>query len=586
MAGLAARWKKLHQTLTAQQKALAALRLTALRFNMSADELSDLASLMTLRYLQPNEFLYKPGDAPAYIALISKGIINVRVAPLTNAVAQRTSGEFLGYVDEHDVRAGHEVTVEAKTVVRLFVLEANALASVSDDVRKLLQDLAGSRLIRACLRRLSLFSGVSDDNLHMIAHLVHFRAADPGQVLIREADQGAAMFIMYSGRAQCTAGTGEFAIPLDSVADGDYFGEIALLMGIPRTATVTCDTNCLLFELRSTEFKTIVDLAPSIEAPIRTQIQIRIAKQFRRYKGPFFASLSDEQLMEMGPKTKLMFVPANTIVFNEGDKGALFYMIAYGTVDVYCQASETQAAQCTSLAAGSYFGELALLHDRPRKRTAKTVTDCLFLTLDRADFQAYFKGDDCRARSAAAVFKLSQVGGDDEISPDAMLLVDILHHPIGVEYLINYCKSEMSQENVEFWMMCDRFARANVTDEERATMANKIYSQYLADSVVNLPAYILDQIKERLTRPPADKRMYIQAQNNVFRLIESDVYPRFLKSPAYDDLRAVIKAGAYRSAPAITETSLPKETETGAIDAILEEEPIVVQPGEARNTIM
>ena len=71
-----------------------------------------------------------------------------------------------------------------------------------------------------------------------------------GEVIIREGEEGDLFYIVESGRATASY-RGE---KLSSMGRGDPFGEIALLRGVPRTATVIADEPTVLFALERGEF--------------------------------------------------------------------------------------------------------------------------------------------------------------------------------------------------------------------------------------------------------------------------------------------------------------------------------------------
>ncbi|MDE3214905.1 MAG: ATP-binding cassette domain-containing protein [Gemmatimonadota bacterium] len=93
---------------------------------------------------------------------------------------------------------------------------------------------------------------------------------------------------------------------------------------------------------------------------------------------------------------------AGEVVVRQGDPGDRFYLIVRGVVTVTREQPTGQPVELGRLADGDEFGELALLRDAPRNATVTARTDCLFLTLSRADFLALLEqAPDARAHVEA-----------------------------------------------------------------------------------------------------------------------------------------------------------------------------------------
>ncbi|MFO0660550.1 MAG: ATP-binding cassette domain-containing protein [Polyangiaceae bacterium] len=101
---------------------------------------------------------------------------------------------------------------------------------------------------------------------------------------------------------------------------------------------------------------------------------------------PLLRPLSLTQLEALAPKFVSMRVSPGQAVINEGERANLFYIIARGLVMVSKRNDVDDDVEVARLGDGDQFGELALLNDSPRTATVTTRTECLFLTLNRAQF--------------------------------------------------------------------------------------------------------------------------------------------------------------------------------------------------------
>jgi CRP-like cAMP-binding protein len=79
---------------------------------------------------------------------------------------------------------------------------------------------------------------------------------EANQVIVREGEPGASMFVL--GRGEAAVSLSQTAGSVARLHDGDVFGEMSLLTGEPRTATVTAVTDCQLLEIGAEAFRRVV----------------------------------------------------------------------------------------------------------------------------------------------------------------------------------------------------------------------------------------------------------------------------------------------------------------------------------------
>ena len=97
-----------------------------------------------------------------------------------------------------------------------------------------------------------------------------------GETIVRESDPGSSMFVLVHGEAAVTLARtdGELA----RLRDGAFFGEMSLLTGEPRTATVTAVTDCALVEIAADAFRHVVMADAAIVERISTAVATRRAE--------------------------------------------------------------------------------------------------------------------------------------------------------------------------------------------------------------------------------------------------------------------------------------------------------------------
>ncbi|TQV78692.1 Crp/Fnr family transcriptional regulator [Exilibacterium tricleocarpae] len=81
--------------------------------------------------------------------------------------------------------------------------------------------------------------------------------------------------------------------------------------------------------------------------------------------------------------------PKNTILFMEGDENSQLFIIESGKIRVFVNGEDGKQVTLNFMGEGEYFGELALIDGNPRSASVMTVTDSVFVTVSRKDFQQF-----------------------------------------------------------------------------------------------------------------------------------------------------------------------------------------------------
>jgi hypothetical protein len=110
-----------------------------------------------------------------------------------------------------------------------------------------------------------LFSDFRPDELMAVIRGLKLLTFEPGEIVVSEGETGHSLFIVASGRARAyLKDRGGKNVQVRELVDGDFFGEIALMTGGPRTATVTALSRCELLELDRATFDSIASTHPRV----------------------------------------------------------------------------------------------------------------------------------------------------------------------------------------------------------------------------------------------------------------------------------------------------------------------------------
>lgn len=110
------------------------------------------------------------------------------------------------------------------------------------------------------LGRSALFASLDESERLACASLGEERLYTKGEAIMREGAPGGSMFVIVSGQADVTIAGGV----VRTLGPGDFFGEMSLLTGEPRTATVVASQPCRLMEMTSEAFRGFVMAKPSV----------------------------------------------------------------------------------------------------------------------------------------------------------------------------------------------------------------------------------------------------------------------------------------------------------------------------------
>lgn len=122
------------------------------------------------------------------------------------------------------------------------------------------------------LRRVPLFAAMTDAAYDDIAGLTESHAVPAGETVVEQGDEGDAFYVIVSGSADVRQADRSIA----SLAPGDFFGEIALIDGKPRSATVLAIDDLVLLRVWRAPFLRLLDEQPATRHAILTALTQRI----------------------------------------------------------------------------------------------------------------------------------------------------------------------------------------------------------------------------------------------------------------------------------------------------------------------
>jgi CRP/FNR family transcriptional regulator, cyclic AMP receptor protein len=121
---------------------------------------------------------------------------------------------------------------------------------------------------------LPLFAGCTPDELEAIDRLADEVTVPAGRTVMTQGDLGQEFALIVSGEADVV----KDGVPVATIGAGDYFGEVALLDSITRTASVVARTDLVLEVLDRRGFNTLLDDLPRLSRSILKGLAHRLAQ--------------------------------------------------------------------------------------------------------------------------------------------------------------------------------------------------------------------------------------------------------------------------------------------------------------------
>lgn len=116
-----------------------------------------------------------------------------------------------------------------------------------------------------------LFTAFPEGALEAILASTQLRSYDEGDIIVTEGEQGSSLFLIVSGEVKVfTRGEHGEHVPLAELGAGDFFGEVSLLTGRPRTATITAKSEITAIELARDDVDDITASHPGVLEVLRT----------------------------------------------------------------------------------------------------------------------------------------------------------------------------------------------------------------------------------------------------------------------------------------------------------------------------
>ncbi|CAL8261294.1 unnamed protein product [Merluccius merluccius] len=241
------------------------------------------------------------------------------------------------------------------------------------------------RLQEAC-RNILLFKNLEPEEIFKVLDAMFEKFAVNGEHIIDQDDDGDNFYVIESGTFDIFMGVEGVEKLVGCYDNQGSFGELALMYNTPRAATIVATSNGALWCLDRLTFRSII---------VKNK-----AKKRRLYEA-FIETLPLLTSLELSERMKVVDVLSTKVyshgqqIIAQGDLANCFYIVESGQVRITMKRSRTKKEEedeedevdIAACSRGQYFGELALVTNKPRAASAYAVGSVKCLVMDVQAFE-------------------------------------------------------------------------------------------------------------------------------------------------------------------------------------------------------
>lgn len=292
------------------------------------------------------------------------------------SVAQESSGGSGDQLPDEDDVMKDEPPKVSKPRRGAVSAEVYNEEDMSNYVKKVVpKDPETMKILQQNMSKNLLFRNLDEDEQKEIYDAMDPVKKSAGDNIIIQGEDGDNFYVINNGDVDVFVNGQK----VTSISEGGSFGELALIYNQPRAATVVAHTDVSLWAIDRDTYRRILMGS--------TMKKRKMYDEFLE-KVPILADLDQWERATVADALEQVSFPAGTTICEQGGQGDAFYIIVTGEAEVLQKKSEESTPEEVGrLGPSDYFGEIALLLDRPRAATVMAKTNLKCVKLDRGRFE-------------------------------------------------------------------------------------------------------------------------------------------------------------------------------------------------------
>jgi CRP/FNR family cyclic AMP-dependent transcriptional regulator len=288
--------------------------------------------------------------------------------------------------------------------------------------------IGGQLQLASRLRRLKLWTHLTDEQIFRLAGVVHEEIHETGVLVVAHRSQGRDLYVLEHGEVLIQRPTAYGTFTLGKLEPGSLFGDVSFITGLDRSSDASALSACQILRLDAKALDSLIEAAPELGVKLYWSFWHSLAQKLRATNDQlktFFSSdsmpenflrlrkrpapagsqeppavkvestdkirlfreqgLSRRELMTLATFSKEERFAAGASLFQEGDEGNEMYVILEGKAMISKFIPGAGEEALAILERGDFFGEMSLIDGEPRSADARAYGGPLtVLSLDQA----------------------------------------------------------------------------------------------------------------------------------------------------------------------------------------------------------
>ncbi|KAI9277416.1 cyclic nucleotide-binding-like protein [Sporodiniella umbellata] len=231
-------------------------------------------------------------------------------------------------------------------------------------VQKIPKSEHEKQMIEKSLQSHFLFKNIEEGQRQQAIEMMKSRSFSEGECVIEQGTEGDFFYIVSLGTLDCFVDK----VCVEQYERGGSFGELALMYNAPRAASLIGTSYGELWALDRLSFRWMMMESNQTKRSLHTSFLQQV---------PLLQDLSLSEIHRIADALETRHYDRGDKVITAGEVGDCFYIIEEGSASCH-----SKSKKVNQLFEGHYFGELALIHDKPRAVTviAEGPLKCVALT--------------------------------------------------------------------------------------------------------------------------------------------------------------------------------------------------------------